>query len=79
MSRPQGESSFPQILSRGVILIASAAFALAEPEVFKQATPIATLHPGIASRTLRVSADGQRIAYMATLEGGGEAVFVNDE
>ena len=39
---------------------------------------LATLHPGISSRTLRISPDGQRIAYMATLKEGGEVVCVND-
>ncbi len=66
------------------LLLASLVRAEAPPaaapnQVFKQATPIATLNLGVASGTLRVSADGQRIAYMATLEDGGEAVFVNDE
>jgi Tol biopolymer transport system component len=49
------------------------------PEVFKQGSLLAKLNPGVATRTLRVSPDGQRIAYMATLEDGAEAVFVNDE
>ena len=40
---------------------------------------LAKLHPGISSRTLRISPNGQRIAYMAKVEGGAEAVFVNDQ
>lgn len=53
--------------------------AAAPDQVFKRETPIGTLNVGVASGTLRVSANGQRIAYMATLEDGGEAVFVNDK
>ncbi|HEY5891824.1 MAG TPA: hypothetical protein VIT91_01210 [Chthoniobacterales bacterium] len=48
-------------------------------EVFKLEMPLATFHEGVATQTVRVSPDGKRIAYMATLPNGGEAVFVNDE
>lgn len=51
----------------------------AEPSVSQNNEALATLHPGISSRTLRVSSDGQRVAYMATLQDGGQAVFVNDQ
>lgn len=50
-----------------------------EPTVFKQQLPLARLHPGVVSRTVRVSPDGYRVAYVAALENGGEAVFINDE
>src|SRR5690606_29900218 len=52
--------------------------AAAPDQVFKRETPIATLNIGVASGTLRVSANGQQIAYMATLENGGEAVYENE-
>jgi hypothetical protein len=48
-------------------------------EIFKLEMPLATFHEGVATHTVRVSPDGERIAYMATLPDGGEAVFVNDE
>jgi len=50
-----------------------------KPEVFKQESFLANLSPGIATQTLRVSPNGQRIAYMAKLEDGTETVFVNND
>lgn len=74
----------PALCLAATCLFALPAFGRVEPagtnpEVSKQESLLAQLNPGIATRTPRVSPDGQRIAYMATLEGGAEAVFVNDE
>lgn len=72
------------LLLAGACLFALPVFGSAEtanpkPEVFKQESFLANLSPGIATQTLRISPDGQRIAYMAKLEDGSEAVFVNDD
>lgn len=67
-----------RMVAFGALVLLEVPTAHAEPKVFKQETPLATLNLGVAAGTLRVSPDGQRIAYMATLEEGGQAVFVND-
>lgn len=65
-------------------LLAIPAFGIAEPaavnaDIFKQGSSLGKLDSGAVTRTLRVSHDGTRFAYMAKLEDGAEAVFVNDE
>ena len=48
-------------------------------EVFKLDTYLATLNAGAVTHALRVSPDGTRISYVARLDDGAQAVFVNDE
>lgn len=62
-----------------LLLIGTLKASASPPSIVGTERYIATLHSGIASQTLRVSPDGERIAYMAKLDDGGEAVFVNDE
>lgn len=42
-------------------------------------TYLATLNAGAITHALRVSPDGTRISYVAALDDGAQAVFVNDE
>jgi len=51
----------------------------ASGEVFKLDTYLATLNAGAITHALRVSPDGTRISYVAALDDGAQAVFVNDE
>lgn len=74
---------------RGALLAAACflaipAFGFAESEAanleaVKPESSLGKLDSGAVTRTLRVSHDGTRFAYMAKLEDGTEAVFVNDK